>query len=127
MTARLSPQREAEIAEHIATCTNWSLGNLAARDLAAELAAVRSERDELKQQNDDLYMKADYWREGYRLAKGLSDDELNARVAVDEAMRPHLPPCRFPSSPDCSCGRSEERRVGKECSLLCRSRWSPYH
>ena len=24
-------------------------------------------------------------------------------------------------------GSSEERRVGKECSLLCRSRWSPYH
>ena len=23
--------------------------------------------------------------------------------------------------------RSEERRVGKECSLQCRSRWSPYH
>ena len=23
--------------------------------------------------------------------------------------------------------RSEERRVGKECQLLCRSRWSPYH
>ena len=23
--------------------------------------------------------------------------------------------------------RSEERRVGKECGLLCRSRWSPYH
>ena len=23
--------------------------------------------------------------------------------------------------------RSEERRVGKECSLPCRSRWSPYH
>src|SRR5213075_2592027 len=22
--------------------------------------------------------------------------------------------------------RSEERRVGKECALLCRSRWSPY-
>ena len=33
-----------------------------------------------------------------------------------------------------SCGaalfglrRSEERRVGKECPSLCRSRWSPYH
>ena len=25
------------------------------------------------------------------------------------------------------CLRSEERRVGKECALLCRSRWSPYH
>ena len=23
--------------------------------------------------------------------------------------------------------RSEERRVGKECSSECRSRWSPYH
>ena len=23
--------------------------------------------------------------------------------------------------------RSEERRVGKECLRLCRSRWSPYH
>jgi GTP-binding protein LepA len=32
---------------------------------------------------------------------------------------------------DCSegipCSRSEERRVGKECRRLCRSRWSPYH
>ena len=28
--------------------------------------------------------------------------------------------------PDRAC-RSEERRVGKECSVTCRSRWSPYH
>ena len=27
------------------------------------------------------------------------------------------------SKPHCNIGRSEERRVGKEC----RSRWSPYH
>ena len=27
----------------------------------------------------------------------------------------------------CICSRSEERRVGKECLRLCRSRWSPYH
>ena len=26
-----------------------------------------------------------------------------------------------------SFARSEERRVGKECSEPCRSRWSPYH
>ena len=25
------------------------------------------------------------------------------------------------------CLRSEERRVGKECTVVCRSRWSPYH
>src|SRR3546814_11477455 len=24
-------------------------------------------------------------------------------------------------------GRSEERRVGKECDSTCRSRWAPYH
>ena len=30
--------------------------------------------------------------------------------------------------PDCTVVvRSEERRVGKECLRLCRSRWSPYH
>ena len=26
-----------------------------------------------------------------------------------------------------TCPRSEERRVGKECASMCRSRWSPYH
>ena len=26
-----------------------------------------------------------------------------------------------------SLKRSEERRVGKECTSWCRSRWSPYH
>ena len=26
-----------------------------------------------------------------------------------------------------SGSRSEERRVGKECTSWCRSRWSPYH
>ena len=28
---------------------------------------------------------------------------------------------------EAAAARSEERRVGKECSLPCRSRWSPYH
>ena len=37
--------------------------------------------------------------------------------------------CAFPM-PDMAGShitRSEERRVGKECLRLCRSRWSPYH
>ena len=29
--------------------------------------------------------------------------------------------------PFTATARSEERRVGKECSAVCRSRWSPYH
>ena len=28
---------------------------------------------------------------------------------------------------DHQLSRSEERRVGKECRIGCRSRWSPYH
>ena len=35
----------------------------------------------------------------------------------------HIDNSRLVKAPD----RSEERRVGKECLRLCRSRWSPYH
>ena len=31
------------------------------------------------------------------------------------------------SAEQAGAGRSEERRVGKECYQPCRSRWSPYH
>ena len=30
-------------------------------------------------------------------------------------------------APSDAVARSEERRVGKECNQVCRSRWSPYH
>ena len=36
-------------------------------------------------------------------------------------------PSLFLSSLPAPAARSEERRVGKECLRLCRSRWSPYH
>ena len=47
----------------------------------------------------------------------VEDDEL-APGARDEEAEPS-------SVHDFS--RSEERRVGKECDIPCRSRWSPYH
>ena len=34
---------------------------------------------------------------------------------------------RMAPAPPSRSSRSEERRVGKECVSLCRSRWSPYH
>ena len=44
--------------------------------------------------------------------------------------RPLVAP-NFGSIAHCHCrttiARSEERRVGKECTSWCRSRWSPYH
>ena len=42
-------------------------------------------------------------------------------VARVEVNRPALPGIFA------AVGRSEERRVGKECASMCRSRWSPYH
>ena len=37
------------------------------------------------------------------------------------------PPYSGDISLDGQASRSEERRVGKECTSWCRSRWSPYH
>ena len=47
-----------------------------------------------------------------------------ATVAGDEITEALMRACLvdFPTAE-----RSEERRVGKECLRLCRSRWSPYH
>ena len=42
--------------------------------------------------------------------------EPNSHVSLVDAAMPGMLPVR-----------SEERRVGKECSKQCRSRWSPYH
>ena len=40
------------------------------------------------------------------------------------AVRANITIVRVPGSWEL---RSEERRVGKECTSWCRSRWSPYH
>ncbi len=50
----LSPERLAEIREHVAETRNWSLGNLAARDLLAEVDRLRAERDEFCNRVDTL-------------------------------------------------------------------------
>ena len=52
----------------------------------------------------------------------------NGRFAIGERMKPLLEAAReagLLSFDDAE--RSEERRVGKECIAVCRSRWSPYH
>ena len=41
--------------------------------------------------------------------------------------RRHVPPLLFLLAMAAALRRSEERRVGKECFVPCRSRWSPYH
>ena len=56
---------------------------------------------------------------------GRYGDEASRRRAV-ALLGEHAP--SHPRSEDADKkGRSEERRVGKECTSWCRSRWSPYH
>ena len=60
--------------------------------------------------------------------------ELEARIAAAGYQEPTTyilehGYCRsvYITDPNGMIERSEERRVGKECSVTCRSRWSPYH
>ena len=51
------------------------------------------------------------------------DSELGQAVAHDDYQVNRM---EVSIDEECSL-RSEERRVGKECTIQCRSRWSPYH
>ena len=55
-----------------------------------------------------------------------AEDHRSARAA-DEAWREALKLELEVRAERLRQARSEERRVGKECYALCRSRWSPYH
>ena len=56
------------------------------------------------------------------LVFGLRAGRYAAEHAATVATRPAVDPEQVAAAE-----RSEERRVGKECRALCRSRWSPYH
>lgn len=62
---------------------------------------------------DEQYMEADYWRESYRLVRGLSNDEIGAIIAVRDASRCHPRPCQFPFK-RCLCD-DEEPGCDDEC------------
>ena len=49
----------------------------------------------------------------------------SAAVRSSQASAGRRGPRPDPAQP--TIARSEERRVGKECTIQCRSRWSPYH
>jgi hypothetical protein len=63
--------------------------------------------------------------------KAATRDESDSEAIPEHTASPTVmvsepePPTSTPI--DLGRYRSEERRVGKECRRLCRSRWSPYH
>ena len=53
---------------------------------------------------------------------------IDAIVELMHTVDSYIPtPARDDEKPFLMAIRSEERRVGKECTSWCRSRWSPYH
>jgi hypothetical protein len=92
-TAPMTADRLAAIEAAINSPAGLSVDD--ARGLLAEAKRARTDAD-------DQYMEADYWREGYRLTKGLTDDEIGAIIAVRDASRAHPRPCRFPHE-SCLC------------------------
>src|SRR3546814_11381405 len=95
------------------------------------------------------------WKAGYQVFVGITHYQPEREAALLESYMSHRPagliltgldrsesqrkmvrdsrtPCvhvmELSTNPELHCvGRSEERRVGKECVRTCRSRWSPYH
>ena len=69
---------------------------------------IRNELDEIKDHQVELHGGCVACHMIFRLKEKLESSEQNAADLLSEV-------------------RSEERRVGKECTSWCRSRWSPYH
>ena len=97
------------------------------RTLAAHEIVTKSEKGALT----DLVTIADGEAEAI-LGEGLARLLPEAAIVGEEAA--HADAAVFERLGDALCwivdpldGRSEERRVGKECLCWCRSRWSPYH
>jgi hypothetical protein len=81
-----------------APLTNVQIDDIRARLASPDTSALelRDIARRLLADNDYQYAEADYWRESYRLTKGLSYDEIGAIIAVRDASKAHPRPCRFP-------------------------------
>ena len=57
----------------------------------------------------------------------LLKNHISSVTRIDSFLKPFLTMEHALLKTNTEVGRSEERRVGKECIAWCRSRWSPYH
>ena len=105
---------DAEVVEDGRRATE---GDEAAAWVETDLDALLAERTRERDEHLALAQRARADFENYRrrVKAELADAEQRGRANLARGILPALDK------------RSEERRVGKECRLTCRSRWSPYH
>ena len=63
----------------------------------------------------------------YEYLNQISSNTSNYTTNTSNILESHIQSQIYNTSNYIFNTRSEERRVGKECLRLCRSRWSPYH
>src|SRR3546814_16111510 len=90
----------------------------AVKDVVSEVVVEKDKKNELNVRLQELEDKANE-----RL-----HEEVMAQSEVNkvEAAHPSIFVAGWRPFIGWGCGRSAERRVGKECVSTCRSRWSPY-
>src|SRR3546814_19441242 len=98
--------------------SDWS-SDVCSSDLAANIAAVYINQADGWGRNaftgSEAYTFEDFGVQGKLLWRPGPDTKITLRGFYDR------------TKSDQRLGRSEERRVGKECGSTCRSRWPPYH
>ena len=114
--ADLSRQDNAAVA-----ATKGATHDLLQRDIARLAVEFRDSRDgahhRRRSADVELYPAARPYR-CERIVQRAGDEAFGAETTV----------LRRGDNPNAEAlERSEERRVGKECTMTCRSRWSPYH
>src|SRR3546814_14413650 len=97
---------------------------------SSDLYQQKIEWVRLKEKHPEYYEKAKAYEKPYEASGNTftwSERESLAELEQPERMEAikeeHAKRVRAMAA----SGRSEERRVGKECVSTCRSRWSPYH
>jgi putative multiple sugar transport system substrate-binding protein len=105
----------------IAAIDGTTLSNALANAAAADIKVIAYDRLIRDSGDVDYYATFDNFKVGVQQAESLVKG-LKERFPDVKPWNVEL----FGGSPDDN-NRSEERRVGKECRRLCRSRWSPYH
>ena len=92
--------------------------------LQSRMDAAAARRDEAEQRISDIEDKLIKNNEAEKKREiKAKEHDIRTREISDSLKRNNIRIIVVPQEEE----RSEERRVGKECNLSCRSRWSPYH